>query len=125
LIKELNYTPKGEKDMKQIMQSEQKLMALKKIRKIFTENFLNNNHNNKGYKNENENEIDNKRKKRPNYNFKKIVINFYGIKTDVQMDKSHNVKINLSYPINEELLVRLINNKIEELKKKSNISIDF
>jgi hypothetical protein len=116
--------------MKQIIQSEQKLMALKKIRKIFTENFLINNNNietniNTQYKNKNDNDIDFKKNKRLNYNFKKIVINFYGMKTDVQMDKAFNVKINLSYPINDDLLVKLINNKIQEIKKKSNISIDL
>ena len=47
------------------------------------------------------------------------------MKTDVQMDKAFNVKINLSYPINDDLLVKLINNKIQEIKKKSNISIDL
>lgn len=112
LIKELNYTPKGDKNMKELVKTEQKLMALKKIRKIFYENFL-----------ENPQEKDPKNK-RPIYNFRKIAINFYGMKTDVQSDKSNNIKINLSYPINEDLLLKLVNNKIDAMKKKSNITLN-
>lgn len=112
MIKEFNYIPKGDKNMKEIMQTEQKLMALKRIRKIFYENFI-----------ENPNEK-NPTKKKLIYNFRKISINFYSLKTDVQMDKFNNIKITLSHPINEALLIKLIKNKIELVKKKSNISLN-
>lgn len=78
-------------------------MALKKLRKLFIENFS------EIIKKDNSANL----KYKPLYKFDKLEINFYKPKTEIINEKSGKTKLNISYPINDELIVKLISNRFE------------
>lgn len=82
-------------------------MGLKKIRKIFIDNFTEN-----IIKQNNE-----KFKFKLIYNLENLEVNFYKPKTEVLKEKNGKIIINISYPLNEEFLVKLINSKINFFDK--------
>jgi len=83
-------------------------MGLKKIRKIFVDNFTEN-----LIKEDND-----KLRYKLIYNLENIEVNFYKAKTEVIKEKNGKIIINISYPVNEEFLVKLIKNKIEFFERK-------
>lgn len=83
-------------------------MGLKRIRKIFVENFT---------------EIIKKEKNeglkyKLLFNLDNLEINFYKAKTELIKDKNGKTILNISHPINEEFIVKLIKNKINFFDKK-------
>lgn len=84
-------------------------MGLKKLKKIFIENFS------EIIKNENS-----QMKYISNLKLNDIEINLYKPKNELIKEKNGRIKLNISYPINEELLVKLIKNKINLYENFSN-----
>lgn len=88
-------------------------MGLKKIRKIFIDNFT------EIVKKDNSESL----KYKVLYRLDNLEVNFYKAKTEVLKEKSGNITINISYPINEEFLVKLIKGKINFFDKNKNDSV--
>lgn len=107
-IKTINFYPKGDKDLKPLVKLEQLSMGLKRIRKIFIDNFT------EIIKKENKGAIGYKLL----FNLDNLEVNFYKPKSEVLKEKSGKITVNVSHPINEEFLVKLIKNKINFFDKK-------
>ena len=106
-IKTVNFHPKGGKEMKPLVKIEQLSMGLKIIRKIFIENFT------EIIKKNNSDGL----KYKLLYKLENLEVNFYKPKTEVLKDKSGKIIINISSPINDEFLVKLIKSKINFFEK--------
>jgi len=125
-LKTINFYPKGDKNLKSSVKIEQLSMGLKRLRKIFIENFT------EIVKKDNKGTL----KYKLLYKLDNLEINFYKQKTEVLKDKNGKIIINISYPINEDFLIKLLKNKInffeanevnymftETQEKEKNISI--
>lgn len=112
-IKTINFYPKGDKEIKALVKLEQLSMGLKRIRKIFIDNFT---------------EIIKKEKNeglkyKLLFNLDNLEVNFYKPKTELIREKNGKTILNISHPINEDFIVKLIKNKINFFDKKEEIEV--
>lgn len=89
-------------------------MGLKKIRKIFIENFT------EIVKKDNSEGL----KYKLLYKLENLEVNFYKLKTEVLKEKNGRIIINISHPINDDFLVKLIKSKLNFFDKKEEMQVN-